>query len=250
MRTIIGTSGWLYKDWDGRFYPADVKPKDRFAYFTTQFDSVEINSTFYHVPRESTLKSWYDTAPSGFCFAIKLNRYLTHSKRLHGDQEFDEALGDFFKRLRLLKDKLAVVLVQLPPGLRADNERLEHLAKAVERSEKQLKMRFRLAIEFRHASWFNEGTFALMRRYGLINVINDSPDRWPASKEITTDAAYIRFHGNRRLYRSSYTDSEMNEWADFITGTGCDTVFAYFNNDYNAVAVDNARTLIKQLKSL
>lgn len=251
MRVVVGTSGWLYKDWAGRFYPAGLKAAERFAYFVTQFESVEVNSTFYHLPLRETAQRWHDSSPPGFTFAVKLNRYLTHTKRLHGDADFDAALYDFFDRVSALREKLGVVLVQLPPSLRADNGRLEHLAKATAVYEKRHLLKLPLAVEFRHGSWFSPDTFALMRRYNLANVINDSPDRWPASKEITANFAYIRFHGSRQLYRSSYTAGELNAWADFIlrAGARCDTVFAYFNNDYNAAAVQNARLLLQKIRA-
>jgi uncharacterized protein YecE (DUF72 family) len=246
MQTIIGTSGWMYSDWNGVFYPEGVKSKDKLPYFATQFSSVEINSTFYHVPLESSVQNWHDITPANFKFAIKLNRYLTHTKRLVVDDELDEQLHEFFRRISLLKEKLAAVLVQLPPSQRADTTRLEHLAQQVKLYEKEFSMRFRLAIEFRNASWFNEDTYAVMHRHNLANVINDSPNRWPASRAITADFSYIRLHGNRILYRSSYTDTELAQWAAFIkqAATQCDTVFAYFDNDNDAAAVGNARTLI------
>jgi uncharacterized protein YecE (DUF72 family) len=244
MDVVIGTSGWMYRDWNGRFYPEEIKGKDQLPYFATQFESVEINSTFYHVPRETTLQNWYDITPENFTFAIKLNRYLTHTKRLLPGEEFDEALEDFFKRIALLKQKLAVVLVQLPPSMRQNTDRLDYLAAKTKEYEATYGLPFPLAIEFRHASWFAEGTFALMKRHNLANVINDSPNRWPASKAVTADFAYIRLHGSQELYRSSYTEAELSGWAEFIKSCkGCHAVYAYFDNDYQSRATQNARSL-------
>lgn len=250
MSYLIGTSGWQYKDWRGTFYPEDLPTKDWLGYYASLFDSVEVNSTFYHMPRATTAKSWHDGTPDNFMFVIKLNRYLTHTKRLTGNDDFNRTLNDFYDRIRPLGPKLAAVLVQLPPGLKQSDGRLDNLAHQSAEYDKANGIRLRLAIEFRHASWFTDETYALMRRYNLANVISDSPDRWPASKEVTADFAYIRFHGNRELYRSSYTDKELAGWAGFIRKkcAACQDVLAYFNNDYNAVGARNALTLVSALK--
>src|SRR4051794_25671650 len=127
MKLLIGTSGWMYKDWDGRFYPEDVKDPDKLPYFAKHFSTVEINSTFYHLPLETSVQRWYDITPKNFVFTVKLSRYLTHTKRLVPDDTFDESLREFFVRAKPLREKLGVVLAQLPAGFRADQPRLEHL---------------------------------------------------------------------------------------------------------------------------
>ncbi|MDB5183139.1 MAG: hypothetical protein JWO47_923 [Candidatus Saccharibacteria bacterium] len=244
-QVIVGTSGWQYGHWNGKFYPDKMKAKDKLAYFAEHFHSVEINSTFYHVPLESSVQNWYDGVPADFKYVIKLNRFLTHTKRLTSDEQFSESLHDFFRRISLLKEKLAAVLVQLPPSMKADNNRLEFVAVEVEKYEKEFGVRFPLAFECRNISWFNQGTFDLMKRYNIANVINDSPNRWPASTQVTADFAYIRFHGNKQLYRSSYSDEELKDWAGFIKTEckNCKTVYCYFNNDFGGAAIDNAQTL-------
>jgi uncharacterized protein YecE (DUF72 family) len=248
---VIGTSGWQYADWNGKFYPRDIKGKAQLNYFAERFDTVEVNSTFYHVPRASTLENWSAAVPKGFRFVIKLNRFLTHTKRLTSDDQFTERLQEFLELLKPLDDKLAAILVQLPPSMRVANSRLEYLAEQVRDAEKKLKLVMPLAVEFRHDSWFNAETYALMRKYNLANVINDSPGRWPASQTVTADFAYIRFHGSKRLYRSSYTTAELQKWAEFIQEdcADCRQVLCYFNNDYNATAVHNAIALRKIVTS-
>jgi uncharacterized protein YecE (DUF72 family) len=244
-KVIVGTSGWQYTDWNGLFYPSDIKGKSQLGYFAKHFKSVEINSTFYHMPRLSSVENWAASVPDDFRFVIKLNRFMTHTKRLTSDEQFTERLQEFLGLLKPLNGKLAAVLVQLPPSMRVANSRLEYIAEQVKDAESRLKMRMPLAIEFRHESWFNDETFALMRKHNLANVINDSPNRWPASQEITADFAYIRFHGNKQLYRSSYSSDELNEWAAFIAQecSLCEQVLCYFNNDYHGVAIQNAKTL-------
>lgn len=241
----IGTSGWQYKDWNGPFYPEGIKGTAQLAYFASQFKTVEINSTFYHLPRLSSVENWARSTPDDFRFVIKMNRFLTHTKRLTSDDQFTEYLQDFLKLLVPLGDKLAAVLVQLPPSMQVSNSRLEYLAEQCKDAEALHGMRFSLALEFRHASWFNDETYAVMRRYNIANVINDSPNRWPASRAVTADFAYIRFHGNKVLYRSSYADEELAHWAEFIkTSCGtCKQVLCYFNNDHDTVAVQNAKSL-------
>lgn len=251
-KVIVGTSGWEYNDWNGRFYPEDVKGKAQLPYFAKHFTSVEINSTFYHMPRASSMENWAASVPNDFCFVVKMNRFLTHTKRLTSDEQFTERLQEFLDLLQPLKNKLAAVLVQLPPSMKVANSRLEYLAEQVIDAEKRLKMRLPLALEFRHASWFNDETYTLMRNYNIANVINDSPGRWPVSRAVTADFAYIRFHGSKELYRSSYTDKELKEWTEFIKKScaNCKRVLCYFNNDYHGVAVRNAQTLQSIIEDL
>lgn len=248
-KVTIGTSGWQYSDWNnGVFYPADVKGKAQLGYFADHFKSVEINSTFYHVPRLTSAENWAASVPDDFRFVIKMNRFLTHTKRLTSDDQFTEKLWEFLELLHPLRGKLAAILVQLPPSMRVANSRLEYLAEQVRDAEKKFDMKLPIALEFRHNSWFNDETYEVMRRHNLVNVINDSLNRWPASKVITADFAYIRFHGNKQLYRSSYTDEELQEWTAFIktSAKACTQVFCYFNNDYDGVAVKNAKSLQEQ----
>ena len=249
---MIGTSGWQYKDWRGKFYPQDIPLKSWFDYYARQFDSVEVNSTFYHMPKTTAIENWRDSSPDKFRFVIKLNRYLTHTKRLKPDEAFDDWLGDFVRLIAPLGSKLAAVIAQLPPGLKADMERLEHFFESVRQLESDHGMKFPLAMEYRHASWFTEDVYRLMRRYGCANVINSSPDRWPSSRAVTADFAYLRFHGSRKLYGSSYNDDELRKWADFIRRdcAGCRQVMCFFNNDQHAYAPENARRLARLLKDM
>ncbi len=247
---FVGTSGWIYKDWAGHFYPKGMKDADKLSYFSSQFSTVEINSTFYHPPRGTSVKRWYELAPSDFTFAIKLNRYLTHTKRLLPDEDFSQALNDFYALLKHLKEKLGIILVQLPPSMQVNYDRIINLANLTQQAEETYGIAFPLAIEFRHKSWFMPDTFKLLHNFNIAHVINDSPGRWPASTDVVGKVAYIRFHGNKRLYRSSYSDEELEQWAKFIKNecARCEKVFIYFNNDHDAVAVGNARTLIKKLR--
>lgn len=124
MKIYVGTSGWVYKDWAKRFYPEDLKNQDKLAYFARHFDTVEINSTFYRLPTGRAVRNWYESVPEGFIFAIKLSRYLTHKIRLKPGDKFDAGIDLYFHRLKFLKEKIGVVLVQLPAHIRAKPERL------------------------------------------------------------------------------------------------------------------------------
>jgi uncharacterized protein YecE (DUF72 family) len=247
MQKYIGTSGWLYKDWTGRFYPETVAEADKLTYFAEHFSTVEVNSTFYHMPLAKSVERWFDVTPMDFTFTLKMNRYATHTKHLVADSDTNDTLALFFERAALLKQKLGMILVQLPPSMRVAPDRIINVARQASMAEKKYGMQFPLAIEFRHASWFTDEVFAMMRAHNVTHVINDSPNRWPAAKKVTSDTMYIRFHGNKRLYRSSYSGSELEQWAVYIRKSEVHTIFAYFNNDYDATAVRNARTLQEKL---
>jgi uncharacterized protein YecE (DUF72 family) len=248
----VGTSGWLYKDWRGKFYPSELSQKNWFPYYADHFNSVEINNTFYQMPKVSTLEAWAEASPDNFKYVIKLNRYLTHLKRLKLDEASTERLQQFIQAISPLGSKLALVLAQLPPNLACDNKRLDALLKTTSKYAKVTRTQFQIAVEFRHASWFNDETFAVLRQHNAANVINSSPDAWPASKAVTADFAYFRFHGSKKLYGSSYNDDELKSWAKFIRDdcARCKHVYAYFNNDQQAYAPKNASRLLRLLQQV
>jgi uncharacterized protein YecE (DUF72 family) len=251
-RFLIGTSGWMYRDWNGVFYPNTVTGTSQLPFYAERFPTVEVNSTFYHMPRATTTKHWQEITPDTFCFSIKMNRYLTHTKRLLIDDDSRTSLNDFIDAISQLGQKLGVVLVQLPPSLRCDPQRLSTFIMAFESAAKKRHITVPLALEFRHASWFTDEVRQILKYHGAAQVINDSPNRWPADLSVPSDIAYIRFHGNKRLYRSSYSDKELREWVDFMQTAcnHCKTIFIYFNNDYHAVAVKNAQSLTQIIADL
>lgn len=234
----VGTSGWQYRNW--KLYPDGTKSADLLNVYAKSFHTVEINSTFYHMPRVSTVEKWRDETPSDFRITLKLNRTITHLKKLKLDEETKQTLDTFIEAASALGDKLAQVLVQLPPGLHKDIERLREFFDAV-------GSRVPLAVEFRHESWFEDEVTNLLNEFDVAFVINDSPDRWPAAKIITGSRAYIRMHGRTKLYASSYTDTELRELATFITDSGAKTAYIYFNNTISDAAWQNAQTLQSML---
>ncbi|MDB5160886.1 MAG: hypothetical protein JWO96_266 [Candidatus Saccharibacteria bacterium] len=245
MKVLVGTSGWIYKDWDKRFYPADMPDREKLKYYAQHFPTVEVNNSFYRLPSEDNFKNWRAQVHRDFLFSVKLSRFLTHIKRLKLEESTNEGVDRFCSRAQHLRANLGVVLVQLPANFKASEEKVENLAHQFAKAEQNYKMPFPLAMEFRHASWFTYKIFELLRAHNIASVINSSPDMWPASREFTADFAYIRFHGSQTLYASSYTDKELNEWAAFIKKEAgdCSRVYCYFNNDRSARAIENARYL-------
>ncbi len=230
----IGTSGWHYDHWIGRFYPEDL-PKDRWLqYYTGHFDTVEINNTFYHLPREQTMVNWHDRAPAGFVYAVKASRYITHVKKLNGPEE---SVQRFFELVELLKDRLGPILYQLPPSLHKDLQRLDAFLKV-------LPKRNHAVFEFRHKSWYEQDTFDLLSRRGVALCVHDLGEAAPP-RVVTGRLVYVRFHGTSGRYAGNYPDPMLQEWADWMKAQmkSVRAVYAYFNNDISGHAVNNARTL-------
>jgi uncharacterized protein YecE (DUF72 family) len=230
----IGTSGWYYNHWLGRFYPEDLPKAKWFEYYAQHFDTVEINNTFYHQPKPESVKRWYKLAGENFIYTVKANRYITHIKRL---KDVSAEHKRFLKNARLLKEKLGPILYQLPPGLHQDIERLQAFLKLL--PKKQLAV-----FEFRHESWYQDDTYDLLRNYRTAFCIHDMPGK-KSPRIVTADSVYIRFHGTIGRYSGNYAKSTLQDWARWVKANLDEvcSVYAYFNNDYNAYAVNNAKTL-------
>jgi uncharacterized protein YecE (DUF72 family) len=231
----IGTSGWVYKEWANDFYRG-LKPKEHFQFYATQFPTVEINATFYRLPKLKTVHGWRNQAPENFIFAVKGSRYITHIKRLNN---LERSVGNFIRRLQPLKEKLGPMLWQLPPNFKSDLPRLKKFLK-------RLPENFFHAIEFRHPDWFTDETFVLLQEYKVASVSMSSL-RMPMNFSVTADFIYIRFHGLAGGPRHDYTRRELEPWARHIseqTAAG-KKVFAYFNNDLNVRAPNNAKALMQ-----
>jgi uncharacterized protein YecE (DUF72 family) len=233
----IGTSGWHYDDWKELFYPAQMAKHKWFEYYSKHFDTVEINNTFYQLPKEQTFENWHKQAPKDFLFTVKANRYITHIKRL---KEPRDSLKRFFERVRLLKENLGPVLYQLPPNFHKDLDRLATFMKFLPRDRTAV-------FEFRHESWFCEDTYKLLSKFNAAFCIHDLVDI-PTPRVITGDIIYIRFHGPTGKYQGNYSKSALQNWAKWIKENikGNKGVYAYFNNDIHAYAVQNAKTLKEQ----
>ena len=232
----IGTSGWVYRHWQGLFYPANLPQKQWFAYYARSFDTVEINSTFYHLHNASVFEHWQQQAPDGFLYSIKASRIITHNQRLEGCQD---TLETFLSRASLLGETLGPVLFQLPPSFSLDLSRFESFLAL-------LPQGFSYAMEFRNPTWLTEEVFALLERFGVALCIHDMPPL-QVPLRITAKFIYLRFHGDVD-HAGDYPLETLAAWVERIQTWQRNglAVFAYFNNDTGGMAVRNAHTL-KQL---
>lgn len=242
-RIYIGTSGWSYKHWKGIYYPEGLKPADWLSYLASHFDVTEINTSFYHLPKEHTVTSWVNEVPAGFKFCPKISRYLTHIKRL---KDPEEPLQRFFELFAPIKKHLGPVLVQLPPNLKFDYERAEHFFKVLHKDYKQ----YDFALEVRHDTWLANDALALLTRYNVAIVISQSGNQFPYTEMVTAKNIYVRFHGPEALYASSYSDEMLAGFAQKFRQWLADGhfIWAFFNNDINGYAIDNAKTLMGMME--
>jgi uncharacterized protein YecE (DUF72 family) len=219
----VGCSGWNYEHWrNGVFYPPRLPPRRWLEFYSRHFDTVEVNATFYRLPKESAVANWVRETPSGFLFTVKMSRYVTHIKRL---RDLPPSLELFYSRIRPLANspKLGPVLWQLPATFRRDDERL---ASALSRLPPG-----RHCFELRHESWFARDVYALLREHGVALVIGDHPNRPFQTRELTAGWTYVRFHG-RHGPAGDYTDDELALWRRRIGQWRRRVeVYAYFNND-------------------
>ena len=230
----VGCSGWVYKHWRGLLYPEGLPQKRWFERYAEEFDTVEINASFYRLPLASTFDGWREKAPRDFRYAVKANRFITHMKKLAG---CDEEIDRFIELARRLEHTLGPILYQLPPSLHKDLARLEALLK-------RLPSDLEHVVEFRHNSWYEQDVLGLLDKYGAGFVAHDlkglkSP-RWASGR-----TAYIRFHGAGGKYWGRYSDEALLEWTDWIAEQSrrCRTCWCYFNNDIHGHAIEDARTL-------
>lgn len=235
----IGTSGWVYKHWQNRFYPSEISQKNWLQYYSSNFDTVEINSTFYRLQRSSTFKKWYTEVGDDFVFSVKASRYITHIKRLKIESD---SLDKLLNGVAELKEKTGPVLFQLPPNLKFNRKEFEAFLDL-------LPADFRFVIEPRHESWFTEYIYKLLSESNVCLCIINAPGL-PVNLEITSDFVFVRMHGSELLYNSSYTEPELRDWAARILEwkdkhLDC---YIYFNNDAFAFATHNALRL-KELVS-
>lgn len=243
MKFFIGTSGWLYKDWAKRFYTEDIKDKDKLKFLSENFNSVEINSSFYSAPKASTFKKWASEVTPGFLFTVKFGRYVTHRKKLIMDDITKEYIRYYFKNMRELGNHLGALLVQLPPQLRCNNERLDEFLSYALKYAKRIKLKLDIAVEFRHETWFNDETYNILKRHNTAFVMADS-SVWPKEKVFTADFSYVRLHGPKELFASSYTKEQLQEWSSFMkSNKKIKKYYCYFNNDQSARAIENAKYL-------
>jgi len=232
---FIGTSGWMYEHWRGRFYPEKLAKKSWFEYYASQFSAVEVNATFYGTFKDQTYHNWRGRAPQGFGYVLKAPRLITHRKYL---LDVDETIQSFYHSCSLLEDKFEMILLQVAPNTPYDLERLKHALMSFPDPG-------RVAVEFRGSEWLNQDAMRVLRTVGATICNVDSPQQ-KISNSLTSQRAYLRLHGRKHWYAYNYTEDELREiavLAQELARGGAGRVYIFFNNDFEGYAPANALTL-------
>ncbi len=230
----IGTSGWTYKHWKGDFYPQDVPQRRWLEYYAEHFDTVELNASFYHIPKASTAQGWAERTSADFRFSVKVSRLITHVHKLVGCEQTVEW---FFRELKPLQHKIAAFLLQLPPSFLPEPERLESFFSLLPREN-------RYVLELRNPQAYSGALPELLEKLGISFCIHDLQGS-ETPLLATAPLLYLRFHGYAGRYSGSYPDSELGKWAERVRSWAAEgrDVLVYFNNDIGGHAVRNAETL-------
>jgi uncharacterized protein YecE (DUF72 family) len=233
----VGCSGWYYWKWRGKFYPEELPTGDWFSHYAKQFDTVEINASFYSWPTVANVKSWLrQSGTREFVYTIKVCELITHIKRFEGTETL---VKDFGMIADILGERMGCFLFQLPPSYLFTEAKLSAILG-------QLDPARRNVVEFRHASWWNETVYAAFRQTGTIFCSCSGP-RLPDVLVRTADEVYLRLHGPDRWYRYDYSESELTEWVNKISSSGASRAWIYFNNDYEGFAPKNALAMRRLL---
>ena len=231
---FVGTSGWQYRDWRGAFYPSRLRTADWLPAYACAFPVVEVNATFYGLPKAQSVQHWVDQTPPDFVFATKMSRYLTHVRRL---REPAESVRLFFEHLHPLGSRLGPVLLQLPPNLTADAGLLADALAA-------MPGRVRVAVEPRHQSWFTDEVGDLLREHDVALCVADRRNHLEGPLWATAGWGYVRLHEGVAGPRPCYGDDALRHWVTRITDTWEERdVYVFFNNDHGACAPHNAMRL-------
>ena len=234
----IGCSGFYYKEWKDYFYPAGLPQKSWFEYYCQHFNTIEINSSFYKQPSAKSFDTWYNTSPSDFLFTIKAPRTITHYNKFN---QSEELISDFYQVVSNgLKEKLGCVLFQMPPSFSYTEERLALLLKS-------LQPGFNNVVEARHISWWNNTVMDAFKNNNITFSGISYPLALPDEVIQNHDPVYYRFHGKPILYKSLYTETEIEKFAAAIN-KNYKQIFVYFNNTWGTAALTNARQLITLTK--
>jgi uncharacterized protein YecE (DUF72 family) len=230
----IGCSGWQYRHWRALFYPKGLAQKNWFAFYAETFETVELNTSFYRLPKPETFDKWRDQAPPGFRYAVKAPRFITHMKKL---KDCSEPVEEFLGRAKRLGETLGPILYQLPPRWGFNRARIEEFIAL-------LPADLAHVFEFREKSWLAPEVLSLLDSRGVSfcahDMIGGATERWAAGP-----IAYVRFHGGAGKYWGRYSDEALAGWTDWIVGEarGGRDVWCYFNNDIHGHAIEDALTL-------
>jgi len=232
-RVLAGASGYAFKEWQGTFYPEKIKPDEMLAFYAARLPTVEINNTFYRMPKPAVLENWAQSTPPEFRFAIKASRRITHDARIKADAA--DSVAYLYRMLASLPDKLGAVLFQLPPNLKKDLPRLDAFLQ-------MLPAGHRAAFEFRNESWFDDDTYALLRRAGAALVLSEREDNAPPPLVETAPWGYLR------LRLEQYSDEDLKRWAERIAATSWNETFVYFMHEPTAPGY--AQALLRHAASM
>jgi len=291
MKIYIGTSGWQYWHWKGKFYPENLTSKDFLKFYSKHFNTVEINTSFYHLTKKTTFEKWKNGVSDlrrknndNFLFAVKLYRLFTHLRKLNLKKEDEKTLKTFLENVSALKENLGPILIQLPPSFK-NKEVLKKFIKKFKDIHRRLMQTERrptqtrrilliskretlknisssqresacsqresadplIALEIRNKNLLNQDIYNFLKKEKIIFVISDSP-RWPTDIVKTTDIVYVRFHGKPVIFASKYSKEELKEYAEKIKKLKPKILFAYFNNDAEGYAIENALEFKKLIK--
>ena len=228
-RVLAGASGYSFKEWKGTFYPEKMKPEEMLPYYSARLPTVEINNTFYRMPKTSMLENWAQVTPAGFRFAIKASRRITHMSRIKADSAAD-SVNYLYGNLAALGDKRGPVLFQLPPNLKKDVPRLAAFLALLPRDH-------RAAFEFRNDTWFDDEVYAALKGAGAALVLSEREDNAPPPLVETAPWGYVR------LRLENYSDRDLEAWAQKLAATSWQETCVYFMHEPTAPAY--AQTLMK-----
>ncbi|NJD59207.1 MAG: DUF72 domain-containing protein [Anaerolineales bacterium] len=234
----IGTSGWTYEHWKGRFYPPELPQKKWFDHYSSQFSAVEVNATFYRTFKDQTYLNWRQGAPEGFGYVLKAPKLITHRKFL---LDVEQDIQAFYRSCTLLGDKFKMILLQVAPNMPIDSGRLRTALSAFPDPT-------RAAVEFRRSDWYGQDTMRLLEELGATLCNVDSPQH-KLTDHLTSTRAYLRMHGRGHWYSYNYSNTELEEIARLaqnLAKKGARQVYVFFNNDFEGYAPANALRL-KQL---
>ena len=226
MRMLAGASGYSYKEWKGNFYPEGIRPDAMLAWYAERLPTVEINNTFYRMPKTSVLESWAQSTPEGFRFAIKASRRITHMARLKAESAAD-AVGFLYRNLVALGAKRGPVLFQLPPFLKKDLPRLSEFLRLLPEGHGA-------AFEFRNDSWFCDDVYDMLKGAGAVLCLSEREDNAPPPLVQTAPWGYVR------LRLEAYSDGDLEQWATRLEATAWREAYVYFMHEPTAPAYAQA----------
>jgi uncharacterized protein YecE (DUF72 family) len=223
MKSRVGTSGFSYAEWKGAFYPKGTKSADMLPYYACRLPTVEVNNTFYRLPRQPLLEGWRERTPEGFSFAVKASRRITHFKKLQGTGEL---LDYLLSNLAVLGSRLGPILFQLPPTVRVDHDLLAAFLGDLGPRAAELPSP-RIVLEFRHTSWFVDETYRILEAAGVALCAGDGDDEGRVPPPLVLTAPFVY----ARLRNDVYSDQELAEWAARLKELGAEEAFVYFKHE-------------------